>query len=263
VNRETPITRLRPGGRGDTIPAATRMVPATTGRESATNQHSGLREWHAMSPTQRQTAWVELVEWVIWLHDRYELATEHRIPHCWTQHPGLIEELWALKCWREQIYTAEQPSAQAARYWHAELRQVIQAAGTFYAKGCRSGHKPPTQLAIADPALQRRWLAADPLTGVPPKLLTVTEPIAADAIVMSDPHMRAAITAGLARPLGAQIGDYQHYQGHWWHLVDGAEGTWEQITDPVFAKELDRRGAAMAIADSIVEKHQTISDALS
>ena len=91
-----------------------------------------------------------------WLHDRYELGVEERLPHCWAQHPGLIEELWALKAWREEIYDAARPSAQAARYWHAELRQTMHAAITFYAAGCRAGHRGADGLAADDTDLQRQ-----------------------------------------------------------------------------------------------------------
>jgi len=45
-------------------------------------QHAGISEWHAMDPAQRQAAWPQLVSWVIWLHDRYELSVETRLPRC-------------------------------------------------------------------------------------------------------------------------------------------------------------------------------------
>jgi len=56
-----------------------------------------LAEWHEMTAGERQAAWNQLRAWVTWLHDRYELGTEERLPRCWAEHPGLIEELWALK----------------------------------------------------------------------------------------------------------------------------------------------------------------------
>jgi hypothetical protein len=252
VNRDLPIARLRPGGSGPNLPARTSMI--ATGFD-APAEATPLREWHALTPTQRRAAWVELVDWVIWLHDRYELATETRIPHCWTQHPGLIEELFALKVWREHIYTAEAPSAQAARYWHNELRQVVQAAATFYAKGCRAGHKAPAYVAAADHQLRQRWLAGDPLQGVPPGLLTATDTIAGEPTVLSDPQMRAAIQAGLARPVGAKIGDFQHYEGSWWMPQPGGE-CWQQVTDPLFSAELDAAAQRMAIADALVDDHR-------
>ena len=149
-DQDGPIARLRPGGGTRIRPGRMRRPPM---RRPADATVKRLTEWHAMSPSQRRTAWVDLVDWVVWLHDRYELSVEERLPACWAEHPGLIEELRALKIWREEIYgnasgsthdddadgAAGPASGQAARYWHAELRQVIQAAPTFDAGGCRAG----------------------------------------------------------------------------------------------------------------------------
>ena len=126
-----------------------------------------VTEWHNMTPGEQAAAWAELRAWVTWLHDRYELSVEDRLPRCWARHPGLVEELCALKAWREEIYSGSQPSGQAARYWHAELRQVLHAAATQYALGCRTGHRGTVRLAAEDPALLQEWAAAHPLAGVP------------------------------------------------------------------------------------------------
>jgi hypothetical protein len=123
-------------------------------------------EWHEMSPGQQFAEWAALRAWVAWLHDRYELSADDKLPACWPAHPGLIEELYALKVWREEIYGASQLSGQAARYWHAELRQVIQAAATVYAVGCRTGHRPAPRTAAGDPALRAQWATLSPLTGI-------------------------------------------------------------------------------------------------
>lgn len=99
-------------------------------------------------------AWQELVDWVIWLHDAYELSTEDRLPECWPQHPGLVRELAALRAWRLEIYTPPTDPATgkplpawgnggSARAWHSELRNVVQAALTFYARSCRVGTNRP------------------------------------------------------------------------------------------------------------------------
>ncbi len=258
-----PVTRLRPEGRDVTPPHTPMVTPrsATSTPALLSSQRSTLREWHAFTPAQRRGEWVTLVEWVIWLHDRYELAQESRIPECWTHHPGLIEELFALKAWREEIYTAAQPSAQAARYWHAELRQVVQAASSFYAKGCRAGHKASGRLVAANENLCATWLGADPLAGVPLQLLTTRAPIAGEATVMTDAQMRKAITRGDARPVGKLITEYQHYLNSWWVISADATG-WEQVTDPIFMAELDAAAERMALADSLVEDSHQVADAL-
>lgn len=258
MNPDMPVARLRPGGRGEQLrPRGHLVAPGA----AATGENTVLREWHALSSTQRKGVWIELVEWVVWLHDRYELATETRLPKCWHLHPGLIEELLALKVWREQIYAAETPSGQAARYWHNELRQVLQAAGSVYAKGCRSGHKPAGALVTADEALQAKWLGGDPLIGVPPTLIKAIDPIAGELVTMSDPEMRAMIDAGLTRPIGAQVGDFQHYEDHWWMQQQGGD-RWQQITDPLFITELDASADRMKIADALADDSHRLDEAL-
>jgi hypothetical protein len=128
--------------------------PTRTGRRKPAPQIRRLAEWHHMSPGERHVAWSQLRAWVTWLHDRYELGIDDRLPRCWPQHPGLVEELWALKAWREEIYEASQPSGQAARYWHTELRQVIHAATNFYAAPPVRGAIPGQNGHDPDPRLQ-------------------------------------------------------------------------------------------------------------
>src|SRR3954451_1713060 len=99
--QEGPIARLRPGGADRRRPGRARRPTRASGMGENRNR---LSEWHRMSPAERRSAWAALVDWVIWLHDRYELGIEERLPGCWAEHPGLIEELWALKTWREEIY---------------------------------------------------------------------------------------------------------------------------------------------------------------
>jgi hypothetical protein len=127
-----------------------------------------LAEWHELSPGELIAEWAGLRAWVTWLRDRYELSVEERLPRCWALHPGLVEELWALKAWREEIYNSGQAGmGQAARYWHVELRQVIQAAATMYAAGCRTGHRGAPELARINKAMLQEWGGAYPLAGTP------------------------------------------------------------------------------------------------
>ncbi len=195
-----------------------------------------LAEWHLMTIGQREAAWTQLRAWVTWLHDRYELGVEERLPRCWAEHPGIIEELWALKAWRDEIYQSSQPSGQAARYWHSELRQVIQAATTQYAAGCRTGHRRPAGLAAEDAELQRRWAAASPLAGIPPADLAASPRIGHSGHWVGADAIAEAIDTGQARPLGLSLPGYIHWAGTWW--MPGAGG-WVPVTDEPFTELLD------------------------
>ncbi len=127
-----------------------------------------LAEWHEMTPGQLAVEWSGLRAWVTWLHGRYELSVEERLPRCWALHPGLVEELSALRAWRTEIYACEQPGGgQAALYWHSELRRVIQAATTVYAAGCRTGHRGAPAPAGTGAKAFGEPGGAGPLAGVP------------------------------------------------------------------------------------------------
>jgi hypothetical protein len=167
-NEYSPRTRrlLRLGPRIQPVRARAAR-PAGAPAEEEAQAARGFAEWHDMTPGEQVAAWASLRAWVTWLHDRYELSVEDRLPRCWPSHPGLVEELSALKAWREEIYSGGQPSGQAARYWHAELRQVLHAATAQYALGCRTGHRGASRLAADDPAVLTEWAAADPLACVP------------------------------------------------------------------------------------------------
>lgn len=154
--------------RGPRIQVARAREPRTAASDSpAAPAVRTLAEWHDLTPGELSAAWASLRAWVTWLYGRYELSVEDRLPRCWASHPGLVEELAALKAWREEIYSSGQPSGQAARYWHAELRQVLHAAATQYALGCRTGHRGATAAGADNPDLLAEWAAADPLAAVP------------------------------------------------------------------------------------------------
>lgn len=257
-----------------------------------------MLEWHTMTPVQQRANWGDLVAWVIWLHDRYELSQEEKLPICWAQHPGLIEELWALRTWRQEIYTTTIGGAvagggafgQAARYWHGELRQVLHAASTQYAAGCRAAHRSATSLTDLDPDLHTRWQDADPLTGIPTTLLNPPKPAGAGpGLVIGGRVLREALHHGRARLLSETVADYIHYDGTWWtpapgeapaneepasnerpapsasatadpsgeHRAGGhghrAPERWQQVTDTVFSADLDRAAAQLRTADDAVQ----------
>jgi hypothetical protein len=212
-----------------------------------------LLEWHAMSPGQQRSNWTGLVEWVAWLHDRYELANDSRLPDCWPQHPGLIEELWSLKCWREALYTTDAETgvthgvdagglAQHARYWHTDLRTFFTQT-KFYTRRCRAAHKDPEPLtAHRNQELKREWLAGDPLDGISGPARQ-PGPGGKNLHRMSATEMDRRIRNGAARSPGGGLSAFVTSFGDWW-MFDRDSGDWLKITDPVLHARLDSGTAA-------------------
>jgi hypothetical protein len=107
-----------------------------------TDHAPALPEWHQMTEPDYVLAWAQLREWTAWLASRYRLALEDRLPHCWPQHPELIEELWALRAWRAEAYGPE-GAGQSAVYWHQALVTFLTHVSVWWAGGCRAGHQNP------------------------------------------------------------------------------------------------------------------------
>jgi hypothetical protein len=180
-----------------------------------------------MTPGQQQAAWAELRAWVAWLHDRYELGAEDRLPRCWARHPGLVEELRALRAWRLEVYSDGQSSGQAARYWHAELRQLVQAAVPMYAAGCRTGHRGATTLLADDPDVAEEWAQADPLVGTPTiDIAAGRARLAGECLTTAT--VAAALDSGDASAVPL-LRDYVFYAGAWW--VPASSG-WVKVPRP-------------------------------
>lgn len=211
-----------------------------------------LPEWHAMTPAERTIAWADLRSWVTWLNDRYELSLEQRLPRCWAEHPALIEELWALKAWRQEIYTSTQHVGPAARYWHSELRALLTAAGAVWASGCRAAHRSAEHHAAEDADLQERWKFADPLAGVPASMRNSTTTLDPKDVRSGD-AMAKSIQRGNAHYLHQAIRDYVTHDSSWW-VVDVA-GHWVRVKDkPEFTAALEAGRAAMREADAAAER---------
>jgi hypothetical protein len=206
-----------------------------------------IREWHDMSADEQHAEWAALVDWVIWIHDLYELSKEERLPLCWTRHPGLIEELRSLKAWRDTIYDSPQSAAVAhtARSWHGELRQTIAAATTFWAPTCRAGHTDAEPLNRAQPDAAQQWRSATAPT-------VTSSPRRAGhsgGNEISDADMAAAFAAGQARPHSRGMPYYAHLNGSWWTRASDAF-TWLRCTDPVHHAHLDATSARLRAAEA-------------
>jgi hypothetical protein len=242
-------------------PPSVRRGRATSNGEGSSPQGSGagvlaikgrLVEWHAMTAEQRTAAWAGLVEWVAWLHDRYELSIQSRLPECWPEHPGIIEELWTLKMWREALYTTDTETgvltgheagglAQHARYWHTDLRNLFGQI-TFYAERCAAEHGGGRRLADRSKTdLKARWLATDPRCGIAAP--TTGEPAAPSGVprlAAADMHRRLEL--GSARGLDGLLSEHVHTFGDWW-IRDSEAGDWVKITDPEMHRRLDNLAA--------------------
>ena len=151
--------------------------PAPAQRPLARNRpQPGVRTPREGSPAGRRVARQDarrasrsvggLRAWVTWLYDRYELSVEDRLPRCWPRHPGLVEELDALKAWRRRSTAAA--SHRAGRPVLARRASAGAARGHHPVRaGCRTGHRGTVRLAAEDPTLLQEWAAAHPLARVP------------------------------------------------------------------------------------------------
>ncbi|NLT55814.1 MAG: hypothetical protein GXX79_14900 [Actinomycetales bacterium] len=256
--RPSRATRLRRSRTRRPRSSPAEVPPATV--PASKPARAQVFEDHDLTSDQRATWWADLVDWVAWLHDAYELSTDHRLPECWHQHPGLVQELTALRAWRAEIYTPPTDpdghpapvwgNGGSARAWHGELRNVLRAATTDYAVRCRAGHKPPTPLTSGDEDPHQEWAQAipEPLrspagTPAPP------EPAShGGGLRVSHQHMRALLAAGQAQALCPHIPGYVHHDGTWW--VAGPEQTWLAVTDPALAEHLDAAAATWARAQA-------------
>jgi hypothetical protein len=230
----TPAFRRKPLRAHDRAPGGDSAAAAVA------SPSGPLREWHDMTPGEQAVAWAQLRAWVTWLHDRYELSTEERLPRCWAQHPGLVEELCALRTWRAEIYGSGQAAAgQAARYWHAEMRQVLHAAATMYAAGCRAGHRGAPVLATEDAALRELWADAVPLARIPAAEIAAGR-ARRDGLGgwASGEAMAAALDNGDAVTVPG-LRDYACCAGTWW--IPAGSG-WIQVPPPLPAAGTEDAG---------------------
>jgi hypothetical protein len=254
-----PAARLRPASRASRAPRprASRLLRRASSRHRTAQAPlpDGARivEDRHLDPAARALAWQDLVDWVIWMHDTYELSAEERLPECWPAHPGLVAELTALKAWRTEIY---QPPSEAtgrastwptsgnggpARAWHTELRNVLTAATTVYAPGCRAGHRAAPRLLTGDHDVRATWLAQAPAL-IAPHGTTAPGDSPAGLRVIAGTAMDDALRHGQARTLGPGLPGYAHHDGTWW--AHAPDGTWLAVTDPTLTTRLDQAATA-------------------
>jgi len=66
--------------------------------------------WEGLDAKELEERWRDLAEWVSWFVTRYHLAQE--VPHCWYLHPGLVDELIALRHYHEEVTSPLVPLVQ-------------------------------------------------------------------------------------------------------------------------------------------------------
>ena len=255
---------------GDTTPRQRPSQNSKTSADGASAQkspavlsiHGRLLEWHAMDPQTRQKNWEDLVDWVAWLHEAYELSTDQPFPTCWNKHPGLVEELWTLKCWREALYTTNTDTgvttgeqagalAQHARQWHTDLRTFISQL-RFYAPKCQAGHKSAASLPGRREDLITEWKALNPFAAIPappPAETTESGPNRRSADELTREAMDARLRKGTARGLGKDTDSVVESFDGWW-IFDEHTQSWLKNHD----EDLQRRFDALREADATLHQ---------
>ncbi|MBO3146358.1 hypothetical protein GZ176_11760 [Dermatophilus congolensis] len=83
--------------------------------------------------------WEELVRWVDWLRSTYDVIEGRAVPACWPAHPGLVEELAALReAWAHACkQRALEGDGQALAHWHERyLTPLFSRINTYRIKSC-------------------------------------------------------------------------------------------------------------------------------
>ena len=128
------VERALSGG-GEASSAAPPAEPVPWGDRATTE------DWHA------------LAEWVDWLIYTYELRDEVRLTSCWPAHPGVVEELAALRsAWRDAATRATEGDNDALAFWHDRyLAPLVHRLPAIYAvRICRNGHEPAATSILTD-----------------------------------------------------------------------------------------------------------------
>ena len=136
------VTLQAVAARQDQLASTVRML-AQTVRRLASSRAEGGGDKTAPSYTG-----ADLVDWVTWFTERYELGT--LIPNCWPCHGALVEELAALYVgWLDATTT----TGMAHTMWHDYLGRALDRIDGRW-RTCTDGrHRQP------EPA---DWLASGP-----------------------------------------------------------------------------------------------------
>lgn len=124
---------------GDVAPRLIALEQRATSTEAPTVGTGEVAAWHDRADDQ---AWAVLREWVDWLTRCYELVGEaRRLPGCWPQHLGVVEELAAL---RDAWTVAVVAGGDAMVAWHENLTRALGRITASPIRACAGGHRPVT-----------------------------------------------------------------------------------------------------------------------
>ena len=101
--------------------------------------------------------WTALADWVDWLSTTYELTEDVELRPCWPHHPGVAEELEAVRlAWVNAVQrTASGDDPDGMAFWHDRyLAPLVQRLPSLYRiKTCRRGHQAAPTAPVTDRGL--------------------------------------------------------------------------------------------------------------
>jgi hypothetical protein len=114
---------------------------------------------HALTARETHAQWAELDEWVGRLHAAFEDfwpplpkgIMEHQRqrdlpwPACWRQHPGLVQDLIALKAWHDALglSAGSESAAKSWMEWTSTVQHLLVPRVQRLARYCQRGHREP------------------------------------------------------------------------------------------------------------------------
>lgn len=188
----------------------------------------GPLTWRHLDAGQATELWIELIDWVDWLRDRYELSA-HQIPPCWPNHPVAVEELTALMASYTAAYQAlTNKDGVVVRYhdtmivWHrlelwSCLARLADHADTTVCSPTKCAHRPPDRPTATMHSDTARAVVQSDLA---------TRPVESDARVLAEAVMTQLIDEDAAHTVDNGVA----YDGAIWQF-DRRQQLFHRLTD--------------------------------
>lgn len=113
------------------------------------------RRLETLPPDELETEMAALREWVSRLVRTYEL--EVIFPSCWSQHPGIVQELRALAEWHRAVFDELANDPRALTTWHEALGRFQSRALPVVVNRCVTRHHERGDAQRAESARARSW----------------------------------------------------------------------------------------------------------